>query len=83
VYLNYFERPALHKLHNPSGKLWSPLVALVAFVEEKGSVSGLLDAISRAAEWDEQVSEGKALSDREEAVLQALEVMPSMSLTSV
>lgn len=28
-----------------------------------------------AAEWDEQLSEGKALSDREEAVLQALEIM--------
>ena len=75
VYRNYFERPKLHTLHNRSGELWSPLVALAAFFEERGSLSGLLDAISRAAEWDEQVSEGKALSDREEAVLQALEMM--------
>jgi len=75
VYRNYFERPKLHTLHNRSGELWSPLVALAAFFEERGSLSGLLDAVSRAAEWDEQVSEGKALSDREEAVLQALEVM--------
>jgi hypothetical protein len=35
----------------------------------------LLDAISDAAAWDEQLSEGKALSEREEAVLQALELM--------
>jgi len=28
-----------------------------------------------AAVWDEQLSEGKALSDREEAVLRALEIM--------
>jgi hypothetical protein len=34
-----------------------------------------LDAISEAATWDEQTSEGKALSEQEEAVLQALEVM--------
>jgi hypothetical protein len=65
----------LHTLHNRSGELWSPLVALAAFFEEQGGVSDLLDAISRAAEWDEQVSEGKSLSDREEAVLQALELM--------
>jgi hypothetical protein len=72
---NYFQRPELHKLHNRSGELWSPLVALAAFFEEEGQVAGLLDAISEAAEWDEQLSEGKALSDREEAVLQALEIM--------
>ena len=36
---------------------------------------GLLDTISEAVQWDEQMSEGKALSDREEAVLQALELM--------
>ncbi|MFW5709593.1 MAG: hypothetical protein ACOCX5_05170, partial [Chloroflexota bacterium] len=72
---NYFHRPALHKLHNRSGELWSPLVALAAFFEGVGQVAGLLDAISEAAEWDEQLSEGKALSDREEAVLQALEIM--------
>jgi hypothetical protein len=75
VYTNYFERPDLHKLHNRSGELWSPLVALAAFFEEQGSVVGLLDAISDAAEWDEQISEGKSLSEREEAVLQALETM--------
>ena len=28
VYANYSERPALHTLHNRSGELWSPLVAL-------------------------------------------------------
>jgi DNA primase len=75
VYRNYFERPELHKLHNRSGELWSPLVALAAFFEEQGNVVGLLDAISNAAEWDEQISEGKSLSEREEAVLQALELL--------
>lgn len=75
VYTNYFERPDLHKLHNRSGELWSPLVALAAFFEEQGNVVGLLDAISNAAEWDEQISEGKSLSEREEAVLQALELL--------
>jgi hypothetical protein len=75
VYTNYFERPELHKLHNRSGELWSPLVALAAFFEEQGGVTGLLDAISDAAEWDEQISEGKSLSEREEAVLQALDLL--------
>jgi len=75
VYRNYFERPELHKLHNRSGELWSPLVALAAFFEEQGGVVGLLDAISDAAEWDEQISEGKSLSEREEAVLQGLELL--------
>ncbi len=75
VYRNYFERPELHKLHNRSGELWSPLVALAAFLEEQGGVTGLLDAVSNAAEWDEQISEGKSLSEREEAVLQALELL--------
>jgi hypothetical protein len=75
VYSNYFERPQLHKLHNRSGELWSPLVALAAFFEEKGGVKGLLEAVSNAATWDEQISEGKSLSEREEAVLQALEQM--------
>jgi hypothetical protein len=75
VYRNYFERPELHKLHNRSGELWSPLVALAAFFEEQGGVVGLLDVISNAAEWDEQISEGKSLSEREEAVLQALELL--------
>jgi len=58
VYTNYFERPELHKLHNRSGELWSPLVALAAFFEEQGGVVGLLEAISNAAEWDEQISKG-------------------------
>ena len=75
IFTNYFERPALHKLLNRSGELWSPLAALAAFFEEQGSVVGLLDAISEAAVGDEQLSEGKALSEREEAVLQALEMM--------
>jgi hypothetical protein len=79
VYANYFERPELHKLHNRSGELWSPLVALAAFFEEVGGVSGLLSAISDAASWDEQMSEGKALSDREEAVLQGLEILTRSS----
>ncbi len=75
VYTNYFDRPQLHKLHNRSGELWSPLVALAAFFEEQGGVAGLLDAISDVAEWDEQISEGKSLSEREEAVLQALDLL--------
>ncbi|MBZ0280757.1 MAG: hypothetical protein K8L97_08440 [Anaerolineae bacterium] len=75
IYRNYFERPELHTLHNRSGELWSPLVALAAFFEEEGGVAGLLVAISEAASWDEQLSQGKALSDREEAVLQALELL--------
>lgn len=75
IYTNYFERAELHKLHNRSGELWSPLVALAAFFEDQGGLVGLLEAISDAASWDEQLSEGKALSEREEAVLQALEMM--------
>jgi hypothetical protein len=50
-------------------------VALAAFFEEQGGIAGLLAAISDAASGDEQLSEGKALSEREEAVLQALEIM--------
>lgn len=75
VYTNYAERPELHKLLNRSGELWSPLVALAAFFEEQGGIKGLRDAISQAAEWDEQISEGKSLSEREEAVLQALDLL--------
>ena len=75
IYRNYFERPEIHKLHNRSGELWQPLVALAAFFEEEGDIEGLLEAISQAAEWDEQLSEGKSLSDREESVLQALEII--------
>lgn len=51
------------------------LYALAAFFEEEGGIEGLLEAISEAAAWDEQLSEGKALSNREEAVLQALEML--------
>jgi hypothetical protein len=65
----------MHRLHNRSGELWSPLVALATFFEEQGGVAGLREAISNAAAWDDQISEGKALSDREEAVLQALEML--------
>jgi len=75
IYTNYFDRPELHTLHNRSGELWSPLVALAAFFEEQGHTQGLLDTIVSAAQTDEQLSEGKALSDREEAVLQALELL--------
>lgn len=74
LYTNYFERPQHHTLHNRSSELWSPLVALAAFFEEQGGVSGLLQAIA-AAENDEQISQGKALSEHEEAVLQALELL--------
>ena len=38
-------------------------------------MTGLLQAIAAAAETDEQISQGKALSEREEAVLQALELL--------
>lgn len=40
--------------------------------EECGGVVGSLDAISDAATWDEQLSEGKAPSEREEAVLTSI-----------
>jgi hypothetical protein len=75
VYHNYFERPQLHTLHNRSGELWSPLIALAAFFEECGNIAELCKSVTDAAASDEQLSEGKALSDREEAVLQALELM--------
>jgi hypothetical protein len=72
---NFFDRSDLPTLANRSGELWSPLIALAAFFEEQGGISGLLEAISEAAQWDEQTSEGKALSEQEEAVLQALEIL--------
>jgi hypothetical protein len=75
IYHNYFERPQLHTLQNRSGERWSPLIALAALFEEVGQVPGLLETITSAADTDQQLSEGKALSDREEAVLQALELM--------
>ena len=46
-----------------------------AFFEQEGGITRLLGAISEAATWDEQLSQGKALSDREEAVLQPLELL--------
>jgi hypothetical protein len=72
---NFFDRSDLPTLPNRSGELWSPLIALAAFFQEQGYITGLLDAISEAATWDEHTSEGKALSEREEAVLRALELM--------
>jgi hypothetical protein len=75
IFTNYFARPDLHKLNNRSGELWSPLVALAAFFEEQGGIPHLLSAISNAASWDNEVSEGQSLSEREEAVLQALDLM--------
>lgn len=75
IYHNYFERPELHSLHNRSGELWSPLIALAAFFDEVGHTEGLLETVMTAATSDQQLSEGKALSDREEAVLQALELI--------
>jgi hypothetical protein len=74
VHRHYYERPDIHKLQNRSGELWQPMVALAAFFEAHG-VEGLLNAIAQAAEFDQQFSEGKALGEREEALLQALELM--------
>lgn len=74
----YYNHPELHKLHNRSGELWQPLVALAAFFEQNG-VTGLLHAIGEAAEFDQQFSEGKSLSEREETLLQALEVLTRKS----
>jgi DNA primase len=72
---NYDERPELHKLINRSHELWSPLVALAAFFEEEGGITELLQSIREAATRDDLVSEGKSLNEREEALLQTLEVM--------
>jgi hypothetical protein len=83
IYANYFDRPSLHTLHNRSSELWSPLVALAAFFEEKGEVYGLLNAISNAASWDDQISDGQALNDREEATLQALEILTRGQIQAV
>jgi hypothetical protein len=49
--------------------------ALATFFEEQGGMPNLLSAVSDAASWDDQVSEGQSLSKREEAVLQVLELM--------
>jgi len=75
IYTNYFERPSLHTLHNRSSELWSRLVALVAFFEEQSQVTGLFESIAAAAENDDQISQGKALSERGEAVLQTFGLM--------
>ena len=83
IYTNYFARPDLHKLHNRSSELWSPLVALAAFFEEQGGIPHLLSAISNAASWNDQVSEGQSLSEREEAVLQALDLMTQHTTQTV
>ena len=70
----YYERPELHTLHNRTGELWQPLIALAAFFESHG-ITDLLTAIGQAAEFDQQYSEGKALNEREESLLQAIEIM--------
>jgi hypothetical protein len=44
-------------------------------LEEQGGIRGLRSAISDAASWDDQVSEGQLLSEREAAVLQVLDLM--------
>jgi hypothetical protein len=75
VYRNYFERPELHKLQNRSAELWSPLLALAAFFEEDGNVSGLLQSLTDAAANADVLQAGQALSEREESVLQALEII--------
>jgi DNA primase len=74
IYRHYYERPDLHKLQNRSSELWQPLIALAAYFEGHG-IDGLLNAIAQAAEFDQQFSEGKALGEREEALLQALELV--------
>jgi hypothetical protein len=66
VQTKFSDHPALHTLHNRSGELWSSLVALAAFFEEQGGITGLLEATAAAARTDEQISEGKALSERAE-----------------
>ena len=76
VYRNYFERPELHKLQNRSAELWSPLLALAAFFEEEGGgVAGLLQSLTDAAANADVLQAGQALSEREESVLQALEII--------
>jgi hypothetical protein len=47
---------------------------LAAFFEGHG-IDGLSNAIAQAAEFDQQFSEGKALGEREEALLQGLELL--------
>ena len=44
-------------------------------VEARGQTPGLLEAVNEAAQRDGQLSEGKSLNTREEALLQALEMM--------
>jgi hypothetical protein len=82
IYRNYFERPQLHTLQNRSAELWSPLLALAAFFEEQGHITGLLQSLTEAASNADVLSAGQALSEREESVLQGLELM-TKSQTSV
>ena len=49
-------------------------MVFAAFFEGHG-IDDLLNVIDQAAKFDQQFSEGKALSEREEAVLQALELL--------
>lgn len=80
---NYTSRPELHPLNNRSAELWSPLMALAAFFEERGGIGGLKSAVADAAQWDVELGDGRALNDREEAVLQALERMTEGGSESV
>ena len=75
IYHNYVHRPELHTLLNRSNELWSPLIALAAFFEEVGGITGLLDTVRQAANRDYSLNQGKALSNQEEIVLQVLELL--------
>ena len=75
---NYTQRPDLCSLQNRSRELWLPLFALAAFFEEQAEISGLLEAVQFATERD-ALDDGKSLSEREEAVLQALEILTRSS----
>ena len=70
---NFCEHPSV--LTNRSGELWSPLVALAAFFEKHGEIAGLQTTIIQAAAQNEVLGDGRALNSREEAVLQALELL--------
>ena len=74
IHHNYHQRPDLCDLQNRSRELWMPLYALAAFFEEKGEQTGLRDAVQFAAERD-ALDDGRSLSEREEAILQALEIL--------
>jgi hypothetical protein len=72
---NYRHRPELHRSNNRSHELWSPLGALAACFEEAGQLGGSVEFIQKAARRDVVLSGGKALSPREEAILQSLELL--------